>query len=207
MPKLEIVLPPKRVSYPNEELQSAKQDWKLQISKEKTKCAPSKAKKIQKLSTWKVLKQNKEEASKTLGNNYRYRENKEGNNKDDEERTLEEYLAKTSMEEIQELLRKWRIIDFPVTRNAASIAYIARDSPSLSLYLQMQKSLPDELDYCCEVLFNDRKITGLWQRCHVVNTTIMASAVLVKRWKCSTVPNVLNLRIHPKWRTTVQNVV
>ena len=177
----------------------------MQISKEKTKCALSKAKKIPKLPTWKALKQNKEEASKTLDNNYRYKENKEGNNKDDEERTLEEYLAKTSMEEIQELLRKCRIIDFPVPINAASS--IARDSPSISLYLQMQKSLPDELDHCCEVLLNDRKITGLWQGCHVVNTTMMASAVLVKRWKCSTVPNVINLRIHPKWRTTVQNAV
>ncbi|XP_078314213.1 uncharacterized protein LOC144619619 [Crassostrea virginica] len=98
--------------------------------------------------------------------------------------TFEQYLAKTSMEEIQELLGNCRKFDFPVPRNAASKAYIARDSPSLSLYLQMQKFLSDELDHCCEVLLNDRKITGFLQGCHVVNTTMMASAVLVHSWKC-----------------------
>ena len=93
------------------------------------------------------------------------------------------------MEEIQELLRNCRKIDFPVPRNAASIAYIARDSPSLLLYLQMQKFLSDELDHCCEVHLNDRKITGLLQGCHVVNTTMMASAVLVHSWKCKVPPS------------------
>ena len=68
------------------------------------------------------------------------------------------------MEEIQELLRNCRKIDFPVPRNAASIAYIARDSPSLSLCLQMQKFLSDELIHCCEVLLNDKKITGLFSK-------------------------------------------
>ena len=81
MPKLETALPPRRVSCPNVELQSPKQDRKLQIPKEKTKCAPGKAKKIQKLPTWMASKQNNVEASKTPGNNYRYKENNEGNNK------------------------------------------------------------------------------------------------------------------------------
>ena len=44
----------------------------------------AKLKKIQKLPTWKASKQNNVEASKTPGNNYRYKENKEGNTKDDE---------------------------------------------------------------------------------------------------------------------------
>ena len=110
-------------------------------------------------------------------------------NLSNEGRTFEQYLAETSMEEIQELLRKCRKIDFPVPRNVASMAYVARDSPSLSLYLQMQKSLADELDHCCEVLLNDRKITGFLQGCHVVNTTMMASAVLVHSWKCKVPPS------------------
>ena len=65
---------------------------------------------------------------------------------------MKEGLLSGSLQRHQELLRNSRKIDFPVPRNAASIAYIARDSPSLSLYLQMQKFLSDELDHCCEVL-------------------------------------------------------
>ena len=139
----------------------------------------AKLKKIQKLPTWKASKQNNVDASP--GNNYRYKETKRVTI---QEMTFEQYLAKTSMEEIQELLGNCRKFDFPVPRNADSKAYIARDSPSLSLYLQMQKFLSDELDHCCEVLLNDRKITGFLQGCHVVNTTMMASAVLVHSWKC-----------------------
>ena len=75
LPKLETALPPKRVSKVPNWTESCK------FPKRRPNGRQAKLKKIQKLPTWKASKQNNVEASKTPGNNYRFKENKEGNNK------------------------------------------------------------------------------------------------------------------------------